>query len=575
MASSYFEKPQEEDDTFEDHIEDEPYEFVEPPPFDIRILTPDQRDELHRLQRMKENRDKTKRNLSQLIRIHLIRDRAEFEEREVTQYELDAACALNEVMYWAPPLQLEGIEISTLKLQLEEICLPCGENNISGLNSLVLMNECLDLICETKKLDELRIEKLVRDHIEFGRCSGKGKDSKEARKETQVLWRHAHSDISIVTCSSRYSHKVHGLALVGFLIAVVSCKAIEECRENEPFTCGNTDQLSSKSFPEDFIFGVASAAYQACYKSTIFDVEGDKGRGLNVWDGFTHRYPGISSICTTLIILSINESVYYQRREDPIMGMETLLVIHIRDGRDDFRDYADLCFKEFGGKVKNWITINQLYTVPTRGYAIGTDAPGRCFPEVDERCYGGNSSTEPYIVAHNQLLAHAAAVDVYRTKYKPLTKGRYPDIMREIVGSRLPNFTEAEAELVAGSYDFLGLNYYTTQYAQPKPNPVTWANHTAMMDPGAKLTCTTREKGVNIKGYFAWALGDNYEFCKGFTVRFGLSYVNWTNLDDRNLKESGKWYQRFINGTTKNLAKQYFRHPNLSFQNQKKKLADA
>ncbi|WZZ77357.1 hypothetical protein YC2023_097929 [Brassica napus] len=375
MASSYFEKPQEEDDTFEDHIEDEPYVFVEPPPFDIRILTPDQRDELHRLQRMKENRDKTKRNLAQLIRIHLIRDRAEFEEREVTQYELDAACALNEVMYWAPPLQLEGIEISTLKLQLEEICLPCGENNISGLNSLVLMNECLDLICETKKLDELRIEKLVRDHIEvcfdksylcasfdleseffildeprpllelpdlgdeldvdkllleienphaenyhenvnivyylidgdrvdyfvktsfehvvdfvfppnafdshdhlnlkehfithvislvklfeeksvyflwtvvcsfaylvpcswrrrtkastqsqardlkqahlggnlksilciyFGRCSGKGKDSKEARKETQVLWRHAHSDISIVTCSSRYSHK--------------------------------------------------------------------------------------------------------------------------------------------------------------------------------------------------------------------------------------------------------------------------------------------------------------------------------------------------------------------------------
>jgi len=164
MASSYSEKPQEEEETFEDRIEDQPY--VKPPPFDIRILTPDQRDELHRLQKMKKNRDKTKRNLAQLIRIHLIRDRAEFEEREVTQYELDAACALNEVMYWAPPLQLEGIEISTLKLQLEEICLPCGENNISGLNSLVLINECLDLICETRKLDELRVEKLVKDHIE-------------------------------------------------------------------------------------------------------------------------------------------------------------------------------------------------------------------------------------------------------------------------------------------------------------------------------------------------------------------------------------------------------------------------
>nr|VDD28825.1 unnamed protein product [Brassica oleracea] len=543
--------------------------------------------------------------------------------------------------------------------------------------------------------------------------------------------------------------KVHGLALVGFLIAVVSCKAIEECRENEPFTCGNTDQLSSKSFPEDFIFGVASAAYQACGRG--------RGRGLNVWDGFTHRYPekggsdhgNGDTTCESYtrwqkdidimdelnatgyrfsfawsriipkgkVSRGVNKGgiEYYHKLLDGLIAKNITPFVTLfhwdlpqtlqdeyegflnRTVIDDFRDYADLCFKEFGGKVKNWITINQLYTVPTRGYAIGTDAPGRCSPEVDERCYGGNSSTEPYIVAHNQLLAHAAAVDVYRTKYKvrfqkgkigpvmitrwflpfdettasrdaadrmkefflgwfmePLTKGRYPDIMREIVGSRLPNFTEAEAELVAGSYDFLGLNYYTTQYAQPKPNPVTWANHTAMMDPGAKLTCTTlslkttkreclllpkkgiyyvmdyfktnysnpliyitengfstpgeetREEavadskridylcshlcflrkalndcscfqgeGVNIKGYFAWALGDNYEFCKGFTVRFGLSYVNWTDLNDRNLKESGKWYQSFINGSTKNPAKQDFRRPNLSFQNQKKKLADA
>ncbi|CAG7881575.1 unnamed protein product, partial [Brassica rapa] len=365
----------------------------------------------------------------------------------------------------------------------------------------------------------------------------------------------------------------------------------------------------------------------------------------------------------------------------------------------DFKDYADLCFKEFGGKVKHWITINQLYTVPTRGYAIGTDAPGRCSPMVDtkHRCYGGNSSTEPYIVAHNQLLAHATVVDLYRTKYKfqkgkigpvmitrwflpydesdpasieaaermnqffhgwymePLTKGRYPDIMRQIVGSRLPNFTEEEAELVAGSYDFLGLNYYVTQYAQPKPNPYPSETHTAMMDAGVKLTydnsrgeflgplfvedkvngnsyyypkgiyyvmdyfktkygdpliyvtengdtpssenreqaiadykridylcshlCFLRkvikEKGVNVRGYFAWALGDNYEFCKGFTVRFGLSYVNWDDLDDRNLKESGKWYQRFINGTAKNPVKQDFLRSSLSSQSQKKRLADA
>ena len=84
-----------------------------------------------------------------------------------------------------------------------------------------------------------------------------------------------------------------------------------------------------------------------------------------------------------------------------------------------------------------------------------------------------------------------------------------------------------------------------------------------------------REKRVNIKGYFAWALGDNYEFGKGFTVRFGLSYVNWTDVSDRNLKDSGKWYQRFINVTTKITAHQDFLRSGLSFENKMKTLTDA
>ncbi|KAL0685971.1 hypothetical protein Bca4012_052819 [Brassica carinata] len=420
-------------------------------------------------------------------------------------------------------------------------------------------------------------------------------------------------------------------------------------------------------------------------------IEGGRGRGVNVWDGFSHRYPEKSgsdlkngdttcesytrwqkdvdvmgelnatgyrfSFAWSRIIpkgkvsRGVNQGGldYYHKLIDALLEKNITPFVTLfhwdlpqtlqdeyegfldRQIIQDFKDYADLCFKEFGGKVKHWITINQLYTVPTRGYAIGTDAPGRCSPMVDtkHRCYGGNSSTEPYIVAHNQLLAHATVVDLYRNKYKvsclnmymePLTKGRYPDIMRQIVGSRLPNFTEEEAELVAGSYDFLGLNYYVTQYAQPKPNPYPSETHTAMMDAGVKLTYdnsrgeflgplfvedkdlvppvqktvskllpitsesiiyaaiyvfSAREKGVNVRGYFAWALGDNYEFCKGFTVRFGLSYVNWEDLDDRNLKESGKWYQRFINGTVKNSAKQDFLRSSLSSQSQKKRLADA
>ncbi|KAL0730334.1 hypothetical protein Bca4012_026427 [Brassica carinata] len=109
---------------------------------------------------MEENWGKLMRSLARMIWVHLIRDRAEFEEREVTQHEFDVAYDLKEVMYWVSPLQLEGTSISTLELQLEEICLPCGENIAHDLDSLELINEFLDLICETTKLDELRIEKL-------------------------------------------------------------------------------------------------------------------------------------------------------------------------------------------------------------------------------------------------------------------------------------------------------------------------------------------------------------------------------------------------------------------------------
>ncbi|MCI16952.1 beta-glucosidase 12-like, partial [Trifolium medium] len=84
----------------------------------------------------------------------------------------------------------------------------------------------------------------------------------------------------------------------------------------------------------------------------------------------------------------------------------------------DFRDYAELCFKEFGDRVKYWITLNEPWSFATHAYAEGTFAPGRCSPWQNINCTGGDSATEPYIVAHNQLLAHASAVNIYKTKYQ-------------------------------------------------------------------------------------------------------------------------------------------------------------
>lgn len=165
-----------------------------------------------------------------------------------------------------------------------------------------------------------------------------------------------------------------------------------------------------------------------------------------------------------------------------------------------FADYAEICFEEFGDRVKNWITINEPWVVAMLGYGQGIFAPGRI------------STAEPYLAGHQLIRAHAFAVERYRKKFQhvqkgrigitnncdwreplndtaadraaaqralefflgwfadPVYKGAYPDSMRNRVGERLPHFSDHEIETIKGSSDFFGLNHYTTMYAAEAGN---------------------------------------------------------------------------------------------------------
>ncbi|GMN55342.1 hypothetical protein TIFTF001_024462 [Ficus carica] len=235
--------------------------------------------------------------------------------------------------------------------------------------------------------------------------------------------------------------------------------------------------IKRKDFPDDFIFGLASSAYQ-------YEGATNVGRGASIWDTFTEKYPekikdGSSG--------KVADEFYYLYQSDIVDRLKGM-------GVDSFRFSI------------SWSRILP-YRFILSGYEDGHLAPGRC-SRYAGHCTNGNSAKEPYLAMHYLLLAHAKAVDLYRKQYKveqngivgitlqvtwmipkfhtyesclaayrgldfltgwilhPITFGDYPETVKSLVGCRLPKFTEDESKLLIGSIDFLGVNYYAATYAE-------------------------------------------------------------------------------------------------------------
>ncbi|WVZ02096.1 hypothetical protein V8G54_022902 [Vigna mungo] len=313
------------------------------------------------------------------------------------------------------------------------------------------------------------------------------------------------------------------------------------------------DLLNRNSFPTGFIFGTASSAYQ--YEGAA----NEGGRGPSIWDTFTDKYPEkiedrsngdvavdsyhrykedvqiMKNMNLDAYRISISWSRilpngtlsgginqkgidYYNNLINELLanGLEPFVTLFHWDlpqsledeyggflsphSVKDFQDYAELCFKEFGDRVKKWITLNEPYSYSNKGYALGRHAPGRCSDWWSPNCNGGDSGTEPYLATHHQLLAHAAAVNVYRTKFMdPLTRGDYPEIMRSLVKSRLPKFTKEQSKLLINSFDFLGINYYTANFVSDAPE-LRNARASYMTDPlvNCSFVCDGKLIGENV-----------------------------------------------------------------------------
>ncbi|PWJ57226.1 beta-glucosidase [Dyadobacter jejuensis] len=60
-----------------------------------------------------------------------------------------------------------------------------------------------------------------------------------------------------------------------------------------------------------------------------------------------------------------------------------------------------------------------------------------------------------------------------------------------------------------------------------------------------------KRQGVQVKGYFAWTLMDNFEWAVGYTARFGLIYVDF-DTQERIWKDSAKWFAQFLGAEEEN-----------------------
>ena len=79
--------------------------------------------------------------------------------------------------------------------------------------------------------------------------------------------------------------------------------------------------------------------------------------------------------------------------------------------------------------------------------------------------------------------------------------------------------------------------------------PAGWADaaRRAYLQAAIGQVLRARQDGVDVGGYFAWSLTDNFEWAEGYGPRFGLVHVDY-ETQARIVKDSGRWYQQFLGG---------------------------
>jgi len=298
------------------------------------------------------------------------------------------------------------------------------------------------------------------------------------------------------------------------------------------------------------------------------------------------------------------------------------------DALQHFERFVAAVVQHFGGRADLWCTLNEPMVYAYAGYLDGT------FPPLERR--SGPPALVPVL---SQLLrAHALAYRLLKEdaarrgrpiqvgiaqhvrafqplrNYHPLDRVTAQLIEQAFVwdfldalqsGVLRSNILKVDLPIagLAGSQDFVGLNYYGRFYVksdllrptkfevlmhdpanldEDRPNELGWASYPQglllaltkaheryhlpiyVLENGtadAKDRDSDRQRlliehlrelylaqkhGVDVRGYFHWSLLDNFEWAEGFTARFGLTKVDYQNHFARTPRPSAALYTRII-----------------------------
>lgn len=205
-------------------------------------------------------------------------------------------------------------------------------------------------------------------------------------------------------------------------------------------------------------------------------------------------------------------------------------------------------------------------------------------------CYPSSESAED--------IKAADYADQYLNQWyaKPIFDGSYPEMLAELPKQWHPEIQDGDMELISQPIDYVGINYYTRLFYSAPKQQGEWYHEHEHQEPKTdigwevypkaltELLTTLNEKydlppvyitengaamkdevvngevndidrlqyyhthlnavhdameqGVNIKGYFAWSLMDNFEWAYGYSKRFGIVYVDYAS-QKRIIKSSG------------------------------------